>query len=71
MSGSVLRKAIKAYGCKYKDEFYSRIGAGIISLDNIEKVLKSSATSKLLKFWRLRQEDDDDTEEIYGEDDDE
>ena len=63
MSGRVLRKAIQAYGCKYKDEFYSHIGAGIISLDNIEKVLKSSSTSKLLKFWKLRQEDDDDIEE--------
>ena len=67
-SGSVLRKALKAYGCKYKDEFYSRIGAGIISLENIEKVLKSSATSKLLKFWRLRQEDDDDTDDISEND---
>ncbi|MBR0339862.1 MAG: bifunctional (p)ppGpp synthetase/guanosine-3',5'-bis(diphosphate) 3'-pyrophosphohydrolase, partial [Alistipes sp.] len=67
-SGSVLRKAMKAYGCKYKDEFYSRIGAGIISLENIEKVLKSSATSKLLKFWRLRQEDDDDTDDISEND---
>ncbi len=62
MSGRVLRKAMQAYGCIYKDEFYSHIGAGIISLDNIEKVLKSSSTSKLLKFWQLRQEDDDDTE---------
>ncbi|MBR2027313.1 MAG: bifunctional (p)ppGpp synthetase/guanosine-3',5'-bis(diphosphate) 3'-pyrophosphohydrolase [Alistipes sp.] len=67
-SGNVLRKAMKAYGCKYKDEFYSRIGAGIISLENIEKVLKSSATSKLLKFWRLRQEDDDDTDDISEND---
>jgi len=62
MSGSVLRKAMQAYGCKYKDEFYSHIGAGIISLDNIEKVLKSSSTSKLLKFWKLRQEEDEDIE---------
>ena len=62
-SGRVLRKAMQAYGCKYKDEFYSHIGAGIISLDNIEKVLKSSSTSKLLKFWKLRQEDDDDIDE--------
>ncbi len=62
LSGRVLRKAIQAYGCKYKDEFYSHIGAGIISLDNIEKVLKSSSTSKLLKFWKLHQEDDDDIE---------
>ena len=63
LSGSVLRKAIKAYGCKYKDEFYSHIGAGIISLDDIEEVLKSSSKTKLLKFWQLRQEDEEDIEE--------
>ena len=64
MSGRVLRKAMQAYDCKYKDEFYSHIGAGIISLDNIEKVLKSSSTSKLLKFWKLRQEEDDEIEDV-------
>ena len=53
MSGRVLRKAMQAYGCNNKDEFYSHIGAGIISLDNLEKVLKTSSTSKLLKFWKL------------------
>jgi GTP pyrophosphokinase len=62
MSGRVLRKAIEAYGCKYKDEFYSHVGAGIVSLDNIEEVLKSSSTSKTLKFWQLKQEDDDDSD---------
>ena len=65
LSGSVLRKAIKAYGCKYKDEFYSHIGAGIISLDDIEAVLKSSSKTKLLKFWQLRQEDEEDIEENH------
>ncbi len=63
MSGRVLRKAMQAYGCKYKDEFYSRIGAGIISLDNIEEVLQSSSNEKRLKFWELRQEDNDDIKE--------
>ena len=65
LSGSVLRKAIKAYGCKYKDEFYSHIGAGIISLDDIEAVLKSSSKTKLLKFWQLRQEDEEDIEDNH------
>ena len=32
------------------------MGAGIISLDNLEKVLKTSSTSKLLKFWKLWQD---------------
>ena len=53
LSGNVLRKVMQAYGCKYKDELYSKIGAGIISLENIDSILKSSAASKILKFWKL------------------
>ena len=53
LSGSVLRKVMQAYGCRNKDELYSKIGAGIISLDNIEKIIKSSSASKILKFWKL------------------
>ena len=63
MSGRVLRKAMQAYGCTYKDEFYSRIGAGIISLDNLDKILKTSSTSKLLKFWRLLRDNNNDGNE--------
>ncbi len=64
LSGRVLRKALPAYGCYNKDEFYSKIGAGIINLDNIEKVLKSSSKSKILKFWRLwRDTSNDDADD--------
>ena len=64
LSGSVLRKVMQAYNCRYKDELYSKIGAGIISLDHIEKIIKSSSSSKILKFWKLWREpkQDDDTE---------
>ena len=55
-SGSVLHKVMQAYGCKYKDELYSKIGAGIISLDNIDRIIKSSSASKILKFWKLWRE---------------
>ena len=50
LSGRVLRKIIPAYDCRNKDEFYSKIGAGIIDLNNLEKVLKSNSRNKLLKF---------------------
>ncbi len=53
LSGRVLRKIIPAYDCRNKDEFYSKIGAGIIDLNNLEKVLKSNSRNKLLKFWTL------------------
>lgn len=59
-SGRVLRKVLPAYECANKDEFYSKIGAGIINLDNIEKVLKSNSKSKILKFWKLWRDTNDD-----------
>ena len=57
-SGRVLRKVVPAYECTTKDEFYSKVGAGIISLNDLEKVLKSSSSSKVLKFWTLFIDDD-------------
>ena len=53
LSGRVLRKIIPIYESNNKDELYSKIGAGIISLDNLDKILKSNSRNKLLKFWTL------------------
>lgn len=73
LSGRVLRKVVPAYGCSNKEEFYSKVGAGIIQLDDLEKILKSSSAKKLLKFWTLfipqkeREEESDDTGETPAE----
>ena len=53
LSGRVLRKLMPAYECRNKDELYSKIGAGIISLDNLGAVLKENSSTKIQKFWRL------------------
>ncbi len=53
LSGRVLRKIIPIYDSNSKEELYSKIGAGIISLDNLEKVLKTNSKNKILKFWTL------------------
>ena len=53
LSGRVLRKLMPAYDCKYKDELYSKIGAGIIKLDNLDKLLKENTSRKILKFWKV------------------
>ena len=52
-NGRVLRKIMSSYECLNKDELYSKIGAGIISLDNLDKLLKENASKKILKFWKL------------------
>ena len=53
LSGRVLRKLMPAYECHNKDELYSKIGAGIIKLDNLDKLLKENSSRKILKFWKL------------------
>lgn len=53
LNGRVLRKIMPSYDCMNKDELYSKIGAGIISLDNLDKLLKENASKKILKFWKL------------------
>ena len=53
LSGRVLRKIVPAYGCRNKEELYSKIGAGIVTIDTLEKTLKVDSKSKILKFWPL------------------
>ena len=66
LSGRVLRKIVPIYESNNKEELYSKIGAGIVNLDNLEKVLKVNSKSKILNFWTLfinkkEEEDGDDT----------
>ncbi len=53
VSGRVMRKVLPAYNSSNKDEFYSSIGAGIITLDDLESVLKENPKQKINKFWSL------------------
>ena len=53
LSGRVLRKIVPAYGWRNKEELYSKIGAGIVTIDTLEKTLKVDSKSKILKFWTL------------------
>ena len=51
LGGHVLRKIMPAYESNNKEELYTKIGAGIVSLDDLEKILKENSGRKLLKFW--------------------
>ena len=66
LSGRVLRKIVPIYDCNNKEELYSKIGAGIVTLENLDKALKVNSKSKILKFWTLfipqkEEEETDDT----------
>ncbi len=73
LSGRVLRKIIPIYDSNSKEELYSKIGAGIVSLDNLDKVLKTNSKNKILKFWTLfipqkeEEEQEDGSNEIAPE----
>lgn len=54
LQARVFRKVLPAYHSASKDEFYSKLGAGIIHLDGLDKVLKQNAASKLIKYWSLQ-----------------
>lgn len=67
MNSRVMRKVLPAYKTAGKDEFYNKIGAGLISLEDLDKVLKYNDPKKILKFWTLfinKTEDDDDAREV-------
>ncbi|MBR2008095.1 MAG: bifunctional (p)ppGpp synthetase/guanosine-3',5'-bis(diphosphate) 3'-pyrophosphohydrolase [Alistipes sp.] len=65
----VIRKLIEAYDSSNKDELYTKIGAGIVSLDNLEKVIRTNSNFKILKFWTLfiKNQDEDIDDDITND----
>ncbi|MEE4213433.1 MAG: RelA/SpoT family protein [Bacteroidales bacterium] len=53
-NSEVYNKLLPGYDCISRDELYSKIGNGTISLDNIKKILKKNPSSRIIKYWELR-----------------
>lgn len=53
-SQDVFNKLLPTYDVLTKDELYSKIGMGIINLDDLKKTLKRNPRSRLMKYWELR-----------------
>lgn len=53
-SGRVLRKILPEYEVVNKDELYSKIGSGIIKLDDLKKILKKNTKNKIIRYWGLQ-----------------
>ncbi len=52
-SSRILKKLGPAYNSTHKDELYSKIGSGIISLDNLKEVLSKNTKNKWVRVWDL------------------
>ena len=50
----VFRKLMNAYESLTKDELYSKIGLGLIELDNLAEILKKKSRNKLVRYWSLQ-----------------
>ena len=53
-NSSVINKVLKAYDAQTKDELYSKIGADLIKLDDLPKILNNNPEKKWTRIWRLQ-----------------
>jgi guanosine-3',5'-bis(diphosphate) 3'-pyrophosphohydrolase len=52
-SSRILKKVVPAYDSTHKDELYSKIGSGIIRLDDLKDVLSKNTKNKWVRVWDL------------------
>ena len=50
----IIRKLLDAYAIPTKEEFYSKIGAKLITLDDLPKILKRNTKNKWIRYWQLQ-----------------
>jgi len=53
-SSRIFKKLLPAYEVMTKDELYSKIGSGIINLNDVVKVLKKNTKNKWIRYWELQ-----------------
>jgi GTP pyrophosphokinase len=52
-SSRILKKLVPAYDSTHKDELYSKIGSGLISLNDLKEVLSKNTKNKWVRVWDL------------------
>ncbi len=50
-SSRILKKLVPAYESTHKDELYSKIGSGLINLDELKEVLSKNTKNKWVRVW--------------------
>jgi len=53
-SNRIFRKLLPSYKVTSKDELYSKIGIGIIQLDELNRILKKNTKNKWIRYWSLQ-----------------
>lgn len=50
----IFRKLLPYFQVSSKDELYSKIGMGLIKLENLKKILKKNTQNKWIKYWGIQ-----------------
>jgi GTP pyrophosphokinase len=53
-NSNLLRKILEAYNLDSKEELYSKIGSGMVRLENLDKIVKKHTRSKFIRYWGLQ-----------------
>jgi len=53
-SSRIFKKILPSYEVVSKDELYSKIGSGMLSLADLKKVLKKNTKNKWIRYWELQ-----------------
>ncbi len=53
-NAEIVRKLMHAFDVPNKDELYSGIELGIISLDNLKKIVRKTPGKNMIKYWELK-----------------
>jgi len=74
----VYRKLSAAYGLNNREELFSKVGAGVLDLSDLSKMLKKNSKSKFVRYWNLQfskitggEIDKSDSDEDFADDIDE
>jgi Guanosine polyphosphate pyrophosphohydrolases/synthetases len=50
----VIKKLLIEFKLNNKDELYTKIAAGIVKLDDLDKILRKNRENKFVKYWNLQ-----------------
>ncbi len=53
LNSRIINKLIDGYDTENKDNLYLKIGGGIISLEDLKKVLRKNTKNKWIRYWEL------------------
>jgi guanosine-3',5'-bis(diphosphate) 3'-pyrophosphohydrolase len=53
-SNRIFKKLLPNYQVTSKDELYSKIGIGIIKLEDLKRILKKNTKNKWIRYWSLQ-----------------